>query len=182
MSEKQSILQSPCSFTVFAAPKGMTPTAAAIEREKENGAAMAASFGAASLSLETTHQIVNDQESIVATVVNDGMVPHAAKLLFVNSDTGETLASMDVPELVENEMFTGTYDATSGYFQKDGVNNIIITLEDDGTEAEGYEINNTQFVSAWELAPDIETPAATKAAPAKSPVTGDQVVLGESWP
>lgn len=58
------------------------------------------------------------------------------------------------------------------------MNNIIITLEDDGTEAEGYEINNTQFVSAWELAPDTETPAATKAAPAKSPVTGDQVVLG----
>ncbi len=164
-------------LTLYAAPAGSAVSASKIARELACGSAQTVSIGAASLSLETTHQIVDGQESIVAKVTNDGIVPHAAKLLFVNADTGETLATIDVPELGENESFTGTYDAENGYFQNDGVNNIIITLEDDGTEAEGYEINNTEFVSAWEVIPDDQAPAATKAASAKAPSTGDNIAL-----
>ncbi len=166
-------------FTVYAAPKGTAVNAAKIERELQDDSAMTVSIGAASLSLEAEHQIVDDQESIVATVTNDGIVPHGATLVFLDSDTGDTLTTMSVPELGENEKFTATYDAANGYFQKDGVNNIIITLENDGTEAEGYEINNTEFVNAWEIIADEKTPAATKASSssAKSAKTGDQLPL-----
>ena len=166
-------------FSLYAAPKGASVTAAKITRELQDGSAQTVSLGAASLSLETEHQVVDDQESITATVKNDGIVPHAATLVFLDSDTGETLATADVPELGENETFNWTYNAPNGYFQKDGVNNIIITLENDGTEAEGYEINNTEFVSAWELIADEETPAATKASTssAKAATTGDQALL-----
>ena len=61
--------------------------------------------------------------------------------------------------------------------------NSVITLENDGAESNGYEINNTDFVSAWEIIADDQTPAsdqaqaATKGASAKSPSTGDQIAL-----
>lgn len=163
-------------FTLYAAPTGTTVNAAKIKRELADGSAMTISFGAASLSLSTEHQVVDDQESIIATVKNDGIVPHGAKLVFVDSDTGEFLTSVDVPELGEEETFTWKYDAPDGYFQNSGVKNIIITLENDGTESDGYEINNTEFVSTWEVIPDSETPAATKAAPSNAK-TGDQYLL-----
>ena len=168
-------------FTLYAAPANSAVTANKITRELADESAMNVSFGAASLALETNHQIVNDQESIVATVTNDGIAPHGAKLVFLNSDTGDTLKTVDVPELGESQTFTATYDAPSGYFQNDGVNNITITLEDDGTENEGYDINNTEFVNTWEVIPDEETPAAddttgTKATSA-SPKSGDAIAF-----
>ncbi len=162
-------------FTVYAAPKGATVTPDKIAREKESESAMTVSLGAASLSLETEQQLVDDQESIVATVMNDGIVPHSAKLVYIDSDTGNTLRTVDVPELGEGEEFTDKYDASKGYFQKDGINNIIVTLKNDGADSDGYEINNTEFVSAWEIVPDNNTPAATKPTSAKAPSTGDRI-------
>ena len=170
-------------FTLYAAPAGTTVTADKINRELASESAMTVSFGAASLSLATEHQIVDDQESIVSTVKNDGIVPHSAQLVYLDSNSGEELRRVDVPELGENETFNDKFDAPSGYFQKDGVNNIVITLENDGADANGYEINNTEFVSAWEVIADDQTPAsdqaqaATKGASAKSPSTGDQIAL-----
>ena len=170
-------------FTVYAAPKGASVNAAKIERELQDESATTVSIGAASLSLEADHQIVDDQESIVATVTNDGIVPHAATLVFLNSDTDETLMTASVPELGENETFSATYNAADGYFLNDGVSNITITLEDDGTEAEGYEINNTEFVSAWEFIPEQETPTTTPATTqsassnTKMPTTGDETPI-----
>ncbi len=159
-------------FTLYAAPKGMNVDKAKIERELQNGAAQTVSLGAASLSLDVDHQIVDDQESVIATVKNDGIVPHGAQLQFLDSDTGEMLMTMDVPELGENEAFTGVYDAPNGYFQNDGVKNITITLENDGTESDGYEINNTEFVNTWEIISDDETPGASQTGPFL-PRTGD---------
>jgi len=166
-------------FTLYAAPANAAVTANKITRELADESAMNVSFGAASLSLETNHQIVDDQESIVATVTNDGIAPHGAKLVFLNSDTGDTLNTVDVPELGENQTFTATYDAPSGYFQNDGVSNITITLENDGTESGSYEINNTEFVSAWEVTPNEKAPAdggkqSTKAS-SSSPKSGDAI-------
>ncbi len=174
-------------ITLYAAPKGATVTADKINRELADESAMKVSFGAASLSLETEQQVVDGQESIVATVKNDGIAPHGATLTFLDSDTGETLMAMSVPELGENETFTGTFNAPNGYFQKDGVNYITVTLEDDGTQADGYEINNTEFISAWELIEEDETPAGpevpktgetSQKAATTLPRTGDQTMLG----
>jgi LPXTG-motif cell wall-anchored protein len=98
---------------------------------------------------------------------------------------------MDVPELGEGEVFSGALDAPNGYFQRDGVENVTITLENDGSENDSYEINNTEFVSTWELGsiessgeeakqeptPDEASPApdaARKAPKAELPKTGDQ--------
>lgn len=170
-------------FTLYVAPKDAMVTAEKIEREKAAESAMTASLGAASLALETTHKVVDGQESIVATVKNDGVVPQDAKLMYLNSDTGEELQSVQVAKLGENEEFTDSFDAPNGYFQNDGIKNIIVTLEDDGTYNDGYEINNTEFISTWELLPEkAQTPktnATTKAtpAPAKLASTGDQVPL-----
>ncbi|MBP3883725.1 MAG: hypothetical protein J6D54_02140, partial [Olsenella sp.] len=179
-------------FTMYAAPAGATVTESKIKREAANGSAVTVSLGAPSLSLEVEHQIVDGQESVAATVTNDGVVPHGARLLFLNSDSGEELFAMDVPVLGEGETFTGVFDAPNGYFRRDGINNIIVTLEDDGTESEGYEINNTEFVSTWELDP-IESSgeeakqeptsdeasaapdAARKAPKAELPRTGDEM-------
>lgn len=145
-----------CEFTVYATPAGVTPTRAKILREVANESAMTVSLGAASLSLEVDHQIVDGQESIVSTVTNDGIASHGAQLVYIDSDTDEVLTTMDVPELGENETFTASYDAENGYFQNSGIKSVIITLENDGTEAEGYEINNTEFVSTWELSSSEE--------------------------
>ncbi len=59
------------------------------------------------------------------------------------------------------------------------MNSIIVTLEKDGTENTGYEINNTEFVSAWDVKASEEASADTKAMPAnaKAPSTGDQAML-----
>ena len=138
-------------FTLYAAPKGAAVDKAKIERELSDGSAMTVSFGGASLSLETEHQIIDDQESINATVTNDGIAPHGAKLVFLDSKTNRTIKTVDVPVLGENEKFTAKLDASRGYFQNEGVKDIVITLEDDGTEAPGYELNNTEFVSTWDV-------------------------------
>ena len=177
-------------FTVYATPKDAPqPSPEKIMREKNNGAAMTVSFGAPSLSLNTDHQIVDDQESIVSTVKNDGVVPQGAKLVYLDSETGDELRSVDVAALGENETFTDKFDAPHEYFQNDGVNNIVITLENDGSESgEGYEINNTEFVSAWEVYADEDgsdvaentgaSENTTKGAPANAsaPSTGDQIM------
>lgn len=138
-------------FTVYVAPAGATVTESKIERERTHESAKDVSLGAASLSLEVEHQIVDDRESVAATVTNDGVASHGARLLYLNSDTGEVLRTVDVPELGEDATFSDALDAANGYFRRDGIENITITLEDDGTESEGYEINNTEFVSTWEL-------------------------------
>lgn len=166
-------------FTVCAVPKGVVPTASAIERAKETESAMTVKLGAASLALSADQQIVDGQESVAATVTNDGIVPHAAKLLFVDGDTGDVLHSVDVPELAEAETFQHAYAAPKGYFQNGGVKSIIVTLENDGTENDGYELNNTEFISTWDVTPTDSGGASTKPAPAaaKAPATGDQIAL-----
>ena len=182
-------------LVLYAAPKGATVNSDKIVREKNNESAKSILFGDASLALEVDHRIVEDQESLVAMVTNEGITPHSAKMLFINSDTGETIKSVDVPELGEYEVFTTKMDAKDGYFQKEGIKNVIVTLENDGSDASNpdyYEINNTEFVSTWELGAESETPPAssdsdngkgtqtpkTGGGNSSLPATGDQIALG----
>lgn len=188
-------------LVLYAAPKGAPINSDKILREKNNDSAMSVLFGDASLTLEVEHRIIDDQESIAASVTNEGIAPHSARMLFINSDTGETIYSADVPELGEYESFNAQMDAKDGYFQKEGLKNVIITLENDGSDASDagyYEINNTEFVSTWELGAESETPPAASdpgdgsgAQTAKAgsgsgpgsgksglPGTGDQITIG----
>lgn len=169
-------------FTLFAASAGTEVTTKMIEHAKQTESALSYTIGAPSLALSTEQQVIDGQESIVSTVVNDGMVPHAAKLLYVNADTGDVLMSVDVPELDEGEEFSHTYSAPNGYFRNDGIESIIITLEDDGSENEGYDINNTEYVSTWEVIDEAKTPTSSSSSSKSStarpmPKTGDLVML-----
>ena len=151
-------------LAIYAAPKGATVTKTTIDHALQTESAMKLSLGASSLALEADQQLTDNQESIAATVTNDGIVPQGAKMLFINGDTGETLATVEVPELQEDGTFNYTYVAPHGYFQNDGVSNIIVTLEDDGSEDEGYDINNTEFIDTWEVVESPTSPTAEKPA------------------
>lgn len=147
-------------FTVYVAPKNAMVTNATIERAKTDGSAMTTSLGGPSLALDANHQIVNDKESVTATITNDGIASHGAKLIFLNAESDEMLASVDVPELSEGAAFSYTYSAPNDFFQNDGVEAIIVTLENDGSENEGYELNNTEFIDTWDVKTyGTETPA-----------------------
>ncbi len=148
-------------FTVYAAPKGAEVTAGKIQREKDAGSAQTVSFGAPSLSLEVDHRVVDDQESVAATVINDGIVPQGARLVYANADTGQELRAVEVPALGENETFSDTLDAADGYFRKAGVENITITLQNDGSDNGSYDINNTEFVNTWEFTDDETSEQST---------------------
>lgn len=165
-------------FTLYAAPKNAAVTESTIKHALSTESAMTCSLGASSLALAADQQIIDGQESVAATVTNDGIVPHGAKLLFVNGDTGDVLQTVDVPELQEAETFNYTYSSPSGYFQNAGVKSIIVTLEEDGTENDGYEINNTEFISTWEVATKKGSTAdgTAKPMPSKAVKTGD--ILG----
>ncbi len=170
-------------FTVYAAPKGAEVTAGKIQREKDAGSAQTVSFGAPSLSLEVDHRVVDDQESVAATVTNDGIVPQGARLVYANADTGQELRAVEVPALGENETFSDTLDAADGFFRRAGVENITITLQNDGSDNGSYDINNTEFVNTWEFTDDEtseqsmpeEQPSQQQEQPAarRLPDTGD---------
>ncbi len=168
-------------FTVYVSPKGATVNAAIIERAKVDGSAMTASLGGPSLALDANHQIVDDKESVTATITNDGIASHGAKLVFLNAESDETLATVDVPELSEGTSFSYTYSAPKDFFQNDGIDAMIVTLEDDGSENEGYELNNTEFVNTWDVKTyGTETPSinrSTGTTRAALPNTADPMSL-----
>ena len=163
-------------YYVYVAPKGTTGvTAETVIAEGDD--ALNFKLGDPHLALETEHRLIDGQESVVATVTNEGMVTSKpATLVFEESESGIDLERVEVPVLAEGELFTYEYKAPAGYFQKTGVADLTVMLEDPNDPDDSYSLYNSDSIHTWDLEAS-ETPAATKAASA-APKTGDNFAFG----
>ena len=163
-------------YYVYVAPKGTTGvTAETIVAEGDDS--LNFKLGNPHLALETEHHLIDGQESVVATVTNEGMVTSKpATLVFEESESGNDLESVEVPALAEGESFTYEHKAPEGYFQNTGITDLTIMLEDPNDPDDAYSLYNSDSIHTWDLEDD-EAPAATKATSA-APRTGDDFSLG----
>lgn len=165
-------------YYVLVVPKGAAGVTADT-MVSQGDDALSFELGSPHLALETEHHLVDGQESVVATVKNEGMVAsQPATLVFEHSESGIDLERVEVPSLAEDETFTYEYNAPAGYFQNTGVENLTIMLEDPNDPDDAYSMYNTDSIYTWEIADD-ETPAAAATRPASTaPKTGDDFALG----
>ena len=163
-------------YYVYVAPKGTAGvTAETIVAEGDDS--LNFKLGNPHLALETEHHLIDGQESVVATVTNEGMVTSKpATLVFEESESGNDLESVEVPALAEGESFTYEHKAPEGYFQNTGITDLTIMLEDPNDPDDAYSLYNSDSIHTWDLEDD-EAPAATKATSA-APRTGDDFSLG----
>lgn len=166
-------------YYVLVVPKGtMGVTADAMLEEGDD--TLRFKLGDPHLALETEHHLIEGQESVVATVKNEGMVTSKpATLVFEESESGIDLERVEVPALAENETFTYEFKAPDGYFQNTGVTDLTIMLEDPNDPEDAYSLYNTDSIYTWEIVDD-EVPAtkAVSASPQTSGAkTGDQFPL-----
>ena len=163
-------------YYVYVAPKGTAGvTAETIVAEGDDS--LNFKLGNPHLALETEHHLIDGQESVVATVTNEGMVTSKpATLVFEESESGNDLESVEVPALAEGESFTYEHKAPEGYFQNTGITDLTIMLEDPNDPDDAYSLYNSDSIHTWDLEDD-EAPAATKAMSA-APRTGDDFSLG----
>lgn len=134
------------------------------------------------LALETEHHLIDGQESVMATVKNEGIVTsQPATLVFEKSEDGADLQRVEVPALAQNETFTFEHYATDGYFQKSGVTDLTIMLEDPNDPEDIYSLYNTDSIYTWEVndnpAPAAKATATSVTSKATTPKTGDEFPL-----
>ena len=163
-------------YYVLVVPKGtMGVTADTMLEEGDD--TLIFKLGDPHLAVETEHRLVDGQESVVATVKNEGMVTSKpATLVFEEAEGGIDLERVEVPALAENETFVYEYKAPGGYFQNTNVADLSIMLEDPNDPDDTYSMYNSDSIHTWDIADD-ETPAATKPA-SSAPKTGDSFALG----
>ena len=163
-------------YYVLVVPKGtMGVTADAMLEEGDD--TLRFKLGDPHLALETEHRLVDGQESVVATVKNEGMVTSKpATLVFEEAEGGIDLERVEVPALAENETFVYEYKAPGGYFQNTNVADLTIMLEDPNDPDDAYSLYNSDSIHTWDIEDD-EAPAATKPA-SSAPKTGDNFALG----
>ncbi len=160
-------------YYLLVVPKGATGVN--VQAMTEQGdSTLDFTLGDPHLALETEHRLIDGQESVLATITNEGMVTSKpATLVFEHSESGIDLQRVEVPALAENETFTFEYNASNGYFQNTGVENITITLDDPNDPDDAYSLYNTDSIFTWEI--NDESVPTTKAVSA--PKTSDEFPL-----
>ena len=166
------------TYYLLVVPKGTTGVSTQAVMEKGDSSLNFA-LGDPHLTLETEHRLVDGQESIVATIKNEGVVTSKpATLVFENAEDAGDLERVEVPALKENETFTYEHKAPQGHFQNSGVKNVTIMIEDPNDPEDKYSLYNSDSVYAWEIDEGEEpAPAAAKAG-STAPKTGDDLAGG----